>query len=230
MQIQSFRTIAFLILTSVTSLISGCGDAQGDEVGKDPNIPVSLKPKNPEANSPETPQPGVPGSIDGNNGSETPNTGTTPPNNPQNPIPVVGTPPPPAAPQGITLTVAVSGIRTVRGNVCLSLFNSPNGFPDSADSAILAECFTAVGGSFDIKIDQVPPGKYAIALWHDENRDGKMNYNFLGIPKEGLAFSENGRPRISPPPGPPSFDSIAFEVKNEARSTPAKMTYLLDFL
>lgn len=229
MQIQSVRIISFLIFTSIITLVTACGDAQGDEVGKDPNIPVSLKPKTPEANSPETPQSGVPASPNTNIGGETPNSGTTPPNNPQNPIPVVGNPQPPA-PQGFTLTVAVSGIRTVRGNVCLSLFNSPNGFPDSADSAILAECFTVVGGSFDIKIDQVPPGKYAIALWHDENRDGKMNYNFLGIPKEGVAFSENGRPRISPPPGPPSFDSIAFEVKNEARSTPAKMTYLLDFL
>ena len=134
-------------------------------------------------------------------------------------------------PTGSVVTVEVNGIRKIKGNVCLSMFNSPDGYPDSASKAVLAKCFTVVSSSFEVRIEGVANGVYAIALWHDENRDEKLNYNFLGIPKEGLAFSENGKPRITPPPpGPPSFSSISFEVKDEPRRTSTKMTYLLDFI
>lgn len=226
MQFQPVRQTSAILLLALTLMAVSCGDPQGIEVGKDPNVPVSVKPKNPETNSPTNPQENRLAPSDGSGAGSNPNAGGNPSDTPNQP-PVAGAP---TAPKGATLTVSVNGIRTERGNVCLSLFNSPDGFPDSGDKAILAECFTVVGRSFDIKIEDVPPGTYAIALWHDENRDRKMNYNFLGIPKEGVAFSENGRPRISPPPGPPNFSAIAFEMKSEPRSTSSKMTYLLDFL
>jgi uncharacterized protein (DUF2141 family) len=37
--------------------------------------------------------------------------------------------------------------------------------------------------SFHIK-----PGKYAIAVIHDENCNGKLDTNMFGIPKEGYGF------------------------------------------
>jgi uncharacterized protein (DUF2141 family) len=226
MQMQTVRPTILLALMALAALTASCGDPQGSEVGKDPNVPVALKPKTPEQTNPDQPLNSAPTPVDGNNSGTGTGDNTTPGTTPD-----ISNPQPQPAPVGNTLTVLINGIRSVRGNVCLSLFNSPDGFPDSADKAILAECFTVVGSSFEIKIDSVPTGTYAIALWHDENRDGKMNYNFLGIPKEGVAFSENGRPRITPPPpGPPSFQAISFEMKNEARSTSTKMTYLLDFL
>lgn len=230
MPLLSARSVQILITAAMLASISSCGEKQGNDVGKDPNIPVSLKPQNPETNSPNSPQNpssvGEPNTSTGGTGNNPSNSAgdgsTTPPT-----VPVT----PPAGPTGATLTVGINGIREPRGNVCLSLFNSPDGFPDSADKAILAECFTVAGKSFEIKIENVPSGTYAIALWHDENRDGKMNYNFLGIPKEGVAFSENGRPRITPPPpGPPSFSAISFAMGTEPRTTQTKMTYLLDFL
>jgi uncharacterized protein (DUF2141 family) len=212
--------------------ITSCGDSQGNEVGKDPRVPLVLKQPIPE--SPAPVQTGAGSPLDGNEpkipGADTdsgiPNSGTTPPN--------LGTgepSTPPQQPTSAALTVKITGLHSERGNICLSMFNSAEGFPDSASKAVLAECFAVIGRSFDITIEKIPNGTYAIALWHDENRDGKLNYNFLGIPKEGLAFSENGKPRITPPPpGPPSFSSIAFEMKGEPRSTPTKMSYLLDLL
>jgi len=54
----------------------------------------------------------------------------------------------------------------------------------------------------------VPAGEYAIALYHDENNNGKCDRNFFGIPKEGFAFSNNVKPFLSAP----SFKSCKFSV------------------
>ena len=269
----TLRASARFIATAQLALMSSCGESQGQETGKDPRVPISIKqPQNPPKsnNQPNLDQdPSPEDETDGvNSGPKTPTEPTLPlepiqppnpndpsspsvpasPNTPSTPTPPTqpNTPPPanspstpslpdqppaPLPPLGSTLTVKINGLHNEKGNVCLSLFNSPDGFPDSDSKAILAECFSVIARSFEIKIENVPSGTYAIALWHDENRDKKLNYNFLGIPKEGLAFSERGKPRITPPPGPPSFNSIAFEVRDGVpKTTETQMTYLLDLL
>lgn len=212
-----------IVLATCILCIVACGNDEGQSQGQDPSIPVVL---NPQVSTPPAPTQQEPSTDSRDLASQPEGTGGSQPS-----APAPQEPEPPAQPLGTSVTVEVNGIRNVKGNVCLSMFNSPDGYPDSASKAILAKCFTVVSTSFDIRIEGVLDGVYAIALWHDENRDEKLNYNFLGIPKEGLAFSENGRPRITPPPpGPPSFNSISFEVKGEPRRTSTKMTYLLDFI
>jgi uncharacterized protein (DUF2141 family) len=226
---KALTTVACLPLLALQS----CGDKAGDNPGKDPRVPIQLIPKTPEPSaSPQSP--------DGQKAdSPSPDKSNDPQQNKGDTArPVDGqpdAPPPPSSsptqPKGVALTIDISGLNSEKGNLCLSMFNSPDGYPDSASKAVLAECFSVIGRAFSLTIENVLPGRYAIAMWHDENRDGKLNYNFLGIPKEGLAFSENGKPRITPPPpGPPSFNAVSFEVKDTPKSTPAKMSYLLDLL
>ncbi|NBO39267.1 DUF2141 domain-containing protein [bacterium] len=225
MSAMRFITRVSVILSTAALLteVSACGNSQGRQVGTDPRIPISLSKNNPE-NS-ETPANPVGGNAD------RPLNGTQPEKPSENPATQPSAPQqPPAKPQMAVLTVEFNGLHSTRGNVCMSLFNSPEGFPDSADKAVLAKCFEVIEKSFSVQIRDVPPGVYAIAAWHDENSDGKLNYNVIGIPKEGLAFSENGKPRISPPPGSPSFNSISFEIGDTPRTTQTKMSYLLDLL
>lgn len=232
-------------------LTVSCGNDVAQTEGKDPRLEISLtKPKPSDESSKEkdfpagASGPNTPPALQGNTGSGTaPAAGSEPPSNtPDNantkpdagapqPTPPQNPPTAPAAPASkATLSVAVNNLRNTNGNFCLSIFASADGFPDSAEKAIFAECFSIAERSFTITLKDVPSGRYAVAGWHDENKDKQLNYNFLGIPKEGLAFSENGKPRIAPPPGPPSFDSIAFDVGSEAKTTQMKTTYLLDLL
>lgn len=227
------RSMSTLCITAHAALISSCGTPDGDEQGKDPRIPVSMKQPELAPNSQPNQTPSSSGGTNLNDsGNGVPPSSQTPSlsnggSQPDTPAQPPATPPSASA----KVTVKINGLHNDRGNVCLSMFNSPEGYPDSASSAVLADCFAVIGRSFEIKIENVAPGTYAIALWHDENRDKKLNYNFLGIPKEGLAFSQNGKPKISPPPGPPSFSSIAFEVKaGESVTTDTQMSYLLDLL
>lgn len=52
----------------------------------------------------------------------------------------------------------------------------------------------------------IPPGSYAIAVIHDENMDGELETNFLGVPKEGYGFSNDAKGMI----GAPSFPAASF--------------------
>jgi uncharacterized protein (DUF2141 family) len=53
---------------------------------------------------------------------------------------------------------------------------------------------------------ELPFGEYAIKIYHDENGNDELDTNFLGIPKEGVGFSNNPSARF----GEPGFDEAKF--------------------
>ena len=52
----------------------------------------------------------------------------------------------------------------------------------------------------------IPPGTYAIIVIHDENRNGKLDTNWLGVPKEDYGFSNDAEAFLSAP----SFSAATF--------------------
>jgi uncharacterized protein (DUF2141 family) len=71
------------------------------------------------------------------------------------------------------------------------------------------------GTSGICQFNDIPPGVYAVAVFHDENANGKLDKNFLGIPREGYGASNNVRPKMSAP----AFKDAAFTVKAGATTT-----------
>lgn len=65
------------------------------------------------------------------------------------------------------------------------------------------------------------PGKYAVVIFHDEDRSGKISQGFLGIPKEGFGFS--GNPTLF---GRPEFTDAAFKMNGAPREFEIELTYL----
>ena len=57
-------------------------------------------------------------------------------------------------------------------------------------------------------VDSVPPGDYAIAVYHDANENGKLDRHLLGYPLEPYGFSNNARGKL----GPPAWDRVFFQV------------------
>lgn len=97
------------------------------------------------------------------------------------------------------------------GSVVFALFNSANTFADLRDP------FKRVIHDLDARdvyiIDDIEPGEYALLVYFDENDNGRIDKNFIGIPNEPLAFSNRYRPK-----GPPSFKSAAFQLKRDVPS------------
>jgi uncharacterized protein (DUF2141 family) len=52
----------------------------------------------------------------------------------------------------------------------------------------------------------IPPGTYALVVLHDENMNGKVDTNWIGIPKEGYGFSNDAKASFSAP----SFQDASF--------------------
>lgn len=122
-----------------------------------------------------------------------------------------------------TITVEIERLRNYLGQVYVSLFANGKGFPNDANSAVQAKIVEITDIPLLVKFENLQPGNYAIALMHDENGDGKLNCNLLGIPTEGFGFSQNPPIRI----GSPKFNETKFFVSGENTKVNIKMVYLL---
>ncbi|WP_340094608.1 DUF2141 domain-containing protein [Nostoc punctiforme] len=110
------------------------------------------------------------------------------------------------------LLITIQGLKNQRGQVCLSLFANGRGFPSRETNAVQARCVKVTSTPLIVKFENLKPGSYAVAAFHDINGDGKLHLNALGIPTEEFGFSQN--PQIVA--GPPKFqDSAVFVVGSE---------------
>jgi uncharacterized protein (DUF2141 family) len=122
-----------------------------------------------------------------------------------------------------TLTVEINGLRNGKGQVCVSIFADASAFPKDAVNAVQSQCVKITDIPLQVTFGNLQPGNYAITVMHDENSDGKLNRNFLGIPTEGFGFSRN--PVIYF--GVPKFDDTVFPVTEPSTTTQVNLNYLL---
>lgn len=87
------------------------------------------------------------------------------------------------------LTVKITDIRASKGTLLVSVVNTEAGW-DSKEKPVAAEKLAAPGKEVEFKFN-LPAGSYAVQVLHDENDNGKMDANFMGIPVEGYGFSNN---------------------------------------
>jgi uncharacterized protein (DUF2141 family) len=67
----------------------------------------------------------------------------------------------------------------------------------------------------------VPAGTYAVACFHDENGNGKLDTGLFGIPKEGVCASNGATGTL----GPPSFNDAKFDAAGTPRDVSVRMKY-----
>lgn len=102
--------------------------------------------------------------------------------------------------------VTIRNLKNSSGNVDCSLFDTPAGFPRDYLRAAEGRVTRIRGGQARCDF-AVPAGTYAVAVIHDEDSNGKLNTNWLGVPTEGYGFSNDARGTL----GPPSFSAASFE-------------------
>jgi len=119
------------------------------------------------------------------------------------------------------IEVNATNLRSSNGTFRCQLFNSPNGFPKDDHAAIAGSVARIKDRHAACVFPNLPPGNYAAVAMHDENDNGKMDYNMLGIPKEGYGFSNDARALLNPP----SFDAAKFHYSGGAMSVPLKLHY-----
>lgn len=97
------------------------------------------------------------------------------------------------------LTVEVGKLRNLRGVLGCQIFDRAEGFPDQRKRARAGQEHVPQGNFVTCTFKDLPPGQYAVAVIHDEDRDGILETNFLGMPQEGYGASNNKLPGLSAP-------------------------------
>lgn len=108
----------------------------------------------------------------------------------------------PAAVAG-NLTIDVSGITPDRGKVYIAIYDRADTFPSGRQR--VSQVLEPNDRHLIAHFNNLPPGQYAAAAFQDFNGNGKLDKNFMGIPKEPYGFSQETRGSR----GPPSFVEAA---------------------
>jgi uncharacterized protein (DUF2141 family) len=116
------------------------------------------------------------------------------------------------------VTVTVTGVRNDHGRVRVALCQKA--------SFLHPHCpwqgnAPAVQGDTTVVVKNVPQGIYAAQAFHDEDSNGTLERSFLGLPKEGMGFSNNAPMRF----GPPRFNTASFQVTEKG----AEITFALKY-
>lgn len=106
------------------------------------------------------------------------------------------------------VVVTITNFDNDKGKAFIALYNSEASFLGAGYMSVIA---TIKEKTCSVTFKDVPQGVYAISLFHDENGNDKMDSNFLGIPKEDYACSNNAKGFM----GPPKWQDAKFEVKSE---------------
>ena len=117
----------------------------------------------------------------------------------------------PASAAATELSVEIKGIASNSGDVYVAIYDKAEKWmKTSLSSAKVA----AKKGSVSVSFKDLPEGDYAISLYHDENGNGKMDSNVIGMPTEPYAFSNDAAGNF----GPASFEQAKFTVGGEKKS------------
>ena len=120
-----------------------------------------------------------------------------------------------------TLEVDLTGLRNSQGMIQACLMQDRARFPDcGADPRAIRQTVRIT--SSRIIFENVPPGDYALTLFHDENENRRLD-TVLGIPREGFGFSRNPVVRF----GAPKYDKVNMRLGPGLTRVPVRLQYLL---
>ncbi len=117
------------------------------------------------------------------------------------------------------LTITIDSLRSNQGQILLCVFSAESSdreaFPDCTKGHPVRKSNLVIGGGkVVVTYKGLKDGVYAVAAVHDENGNGELDTNFLGIPTEGVGISTN--PRLM---GKPHFGDAQFEIKGKTAIT-----------
>jgi uncharacterized protein (DUF2141 family) len=118
------------------------------------------------------------------------------------------------------LSVTVAGVRNDNGAVRCGLYSSPDGFREPGRE-LRGSVAHIKNGRATCVFNGIPAGSYAVAVFHAEHNETRMETGLFGRPKQGYGFSNNPSSTF----GPPSFASAAFQYNGGNLTLPVQLSY-----
>jgi uncharacterized protein (DUF2141 family) len=118
------------------------------------------------------------------------------------------------------ITIAVSGLRSGEGVVRCGLYDTADKFrkPGQEMRGVVAR---PDGQRAACVFNGIPPGSYAVAVFHAEKNETQLEYGMFGKPKQGYGFSRNPSSTF----GPPDFNAAAFNYAGGNQTLPVTLQY-----
>ncbi|MFW0718592.1 DUF2141 domain-containing protein [Pedobacter sp. N23S346] len=124
--------------------------------------------------------------------------------------------------QSQELRVKVSDIRSAKGKIILNVFKDEASYEKQQPYTTLSFDKKAISNGVLMVKGTVATGIYGITLIDDENGNGKLEKNFMGIPKEGFGFSNFFMTKMKKP----AFNEFKFELKPGSSVVEIKTKYM----
>jgi uncharacterized protein (DUF2141 family) len=118
-----------------------------------------------------------------------------------------------------SLDIQVSGVASAKGKIMVAVCE--RGTFLNGKRCAYGAVAPAAQGQVRLHVDGVPPGMWAVEAFHDENGNGKLDTNFIGMPREGVAFSRDAQGKY----GPPTFNDAAVQVGDQPQTLAVTMRY-----
>lgn len=118
------------------------------------------------------------------------------------------------------LSVVADRLRSQEGSVHLALWDRAEGFVE-IEHALVRTKKRADGGQVRFELGDLKPGLYAVVIFHDENGNDEFDRTWIGLPDEGLGFSNGAWIGL----GAPSFEEAAFELRDAPREVVVPLRY-----
>ncbi len=115
---------------------------------------------------------------------------------------------------GGELSVTIRGIESGEGQLMIAVVSSEAAF-NGESPAVLSVLIAPQPGAVTFSTDALPDGEYGIRVMHDENGNGDMDSNMVGMPTEAWGFSNNAMGNF----GPPGWADIRFTLNGAAAQT-----------
>jgi uncharacterized protein (DUF2141 family) len=117
------------------------------------------------------------------------------------------------------LIVNISGFPSSDGFAMVALNNSKESYKSGENEAIAKIRTRVVDQKVRVIFTNLPYGSYGVSLYHDENANGKMDKNAMGIPKEAYGFSNNAKGFF----GKPSYKDVVFQLNSAEEQITIKL-------
>jgi len=114
-----------------------------------------------------------------------------------------------------TIALSVTAFESDKGKLLILLYDREEGFPTKPDKAARRFAAAIVDKKVEFEIPALGPGEYALSVVHDENDNGRLDSNLIGIPKEPVGVSNNAKGSF----GPPKWKDAKFVVPAGSRVT-----------
>ncbi|HCE57736.1 MAG TPA: hypothetical protein DER09_07955 [Prolixibacteraceae bacterium] len=110
------------------------------------------------------------------------------------------------------LTVKVRDLRNSKGVVQFALYDTEDSFPDEYYKKYYRKLTAKIAnGTSTVTFENLPVGRYAVNVLHDEDADGKIEKGII-LPKEGIGFSNFQSLKIT---NRPTFKKAAFDLDSQ---------------